>query len=125
MKKIIVQDYDEDIREVIKTTLDDAGFSVYTSKSTENLLTEIKEFKPDVVLLDFRLHGKECIKACERTKAQYPVLPVIAMSCNGNIDELYHEYQFDDYLAKPFDIDTLIAVVGRSFELGSALRYPD
>ena len=125
-KKILVQDDDEDIREVIKSILDEVGFCVYTSKTIENLLTEINEFEPNVILLDFRMYGADCIKACERTKAQHPVLPVIAMSCNGNIHQLYQKYLFDDYLAKPFDIETLIGVVERCFDLGSKpLKYSD
>ena len=55
MMKIIVQDNDEDIREVIKLTSEEIDSIAYTINTAANLLAEIKEFNPDVVLLDFKL----------------------------------------------------------------------
>jgi DNA-binding NtrC family response regulator len=58
-------------------------------------------------MLDYRLDGKVCIEICQQIKASYPHLPVIAMSCNNNINNVYDQYGFDDYIPKPFDLDML------------------
>lgn len=58
-------------------------------------------------MLDFRLDGKMCLTILEKIKAKYPHLPVIAMGCNHNINDEYSIFGFDDYIAKPFDLDHL------------------
>lgn len=48
---------------------------------------------------------------CNQIKAKYPHLPVIALSCNNNIHEVYSKFGFDDYISKPFDLDLLYRVL--------------
>ena len=55
-------------------------------------------------MLDFRLDGKVRLRILEKIKAKYPV---IAMSCNHNINDEYSAIGFDDYIPKPFDLDHL------------------
>jgi CheY-like chemotaxis protein len=62
-------------------------------------------------MLDYRLNGDSCIEICQQIKARYPHIPVIAMSCNYNINGVYDQQGFDDYIAKPFDLDVLYATL--------------
>ncbi|MFP3335741.1 hypothetical protein SB761_34125, partial [Pseudomonas sp. SIMBA_064] len=59
----------------------------------------------------YRLDGSMSKQICFLIKEQYPHLPVIALSCNYNIDRLYGEGGFDDYIRKPFDLDKLYSVI--------------
>ena len=58
-------------------------------------------------MLDFKLKGEECMRLLGEIKMKYPHLPVIAASCNSNINEVYDQAGLDDYIPKPFDIDVL------------------
>jgi DNA-binding NtrC family response regulator len=60
-----------------------------------------------VVMLDFKLKGEEALGVLEEIKVKYPHLPVIASSCNSNINEMYDQHGFDDYIPKPFDLEAL------------------
>jgi hypothetical protein len=48
-------------------------------------------------------------------KAAFPRLPVLAISCNADIGELYRKYGFDDYIPKSFEIKELILTLRRNF----------
>jgi DNA-binding response OmpR family regulator len=112
MEKIIVQDADRDVLEVLETALLLEGFIVYAMPEfEENFLEFIDKARPHVVMLDYRVDGKECIRICKEIKSKYPHLPVVALSCNSNIHEVYSRYGFDDYIRKPFDLDLLYRVL--------------
>lgn len=111
--KIIAQEADPDIRNVLQIVLEDFHYQVFTLFDCEKLLDTIQIFNPQVVLLDFKLTGRESIAACKKIKVLYPDLPVIALSCNSNIHKLYLSNGFDDYIRKPFDIDHLYQILKR------------
>lgn len=112
METIIIQDTDKDILDVLTTALELEHFKVFTVMDDEvNLLAMISKLRPHVIVLDYLLEGEDCIKICQAIKARYPHLPVVAMSCNNNINEIYDHHGFDDYIAKPFDLDNLYRVL--------------
>ena len=112
MQTIIIQDTDASILDILTIALQMENFQVYSVLDYDsNFLDLIDELRPHVVMLDYKLDGKACIKICHQIKAKYPHLPVIALSCNHNINEEYDKYGFDDYIPKPFDLDLLYTVL--------------
>lgn len=77
----------------------------------QDFIALIELNRPHVVMLDYRLKGEVSTEICFKIKSVYPHLPVIALSCNYNIDRLYGEYGFDGYIRKPFDLDLLYAIL--------------
>lgn len=112
--KIIIQDPDPDIRAIVKIALEQEDYVVLTFSDQKKVLDTIGDFLPEVVILDFRFRGQECVETCHKLKLMYPELPVIAFSCNSDIDEVYAKKGFDDYIAKPFDIDHLYDVLKKN-----------
>lgn len=112
METIIVQDTDAAILDVLTEALTMEGFQVCpVLDCDENFIALIEEHRPHVVMLDYRLSGELSKEICYKIKTVYPHLPVIALSCNYNIDRLYGEHGFDTYIRKPFDLDMLYAVL--------------
>lgn len=112
MGKIIVQDTDKDVLEVLEAALLLEGFDVYAlPEFEENFLEYIDKTRPHVVLIDYKVDGQECVRICKEIKNKYPHLPVVALSCNSNIHEVYSMHGFDDYIRKPFDLDLLYKVL--------------
>lgn len=108
METIIVQDTDEDILYILTIALRQEGFCVYPLLQFDDDFLEIIETtRPHVVVLDYKLGGDEALHVLREIKAKYPHLPVIASSCNSNINIVYDKAGFDDYIPKPFDIDFL------------------
>jgi len=111
MKKVIVQDTDFDLLETLTFLLEDASFEVLPIIHYKDVVSQIDSFNPHLILLDFRLSGIECTCLCETIKKKHPSLPVVALSCNQNIQKEYALAGFDDYISKPFDIDHLLTVL--------------
>jgi DNA-binding response OmpR family regulator len=112
METIIIQETDRDILEVLYAALELEGFRVYALVDYDaDFLKVIEQARPHVVMLDFRMTGENCKALCREIKARYPHLPVVAMSCNSNIDEVYDQHGFDDYIPKPFDLGHLYEVL--------------
>ncbi|MDP9046670.1 MAG: response regulator [Bacteroidota bacterium] len=112
MKNIIIQETDASILEMITIALSLDGLSVVPIKScSEDFLTLIDKHRPHAILLEYFLDGANCIESCRQIKSIYPRLPVIALSCNNHINELYEQGGFDDYIRKPFDLAVLYKVL--------------
>lgn len=112
METIIVQDTDAAILDVLTEALTIEGFDVLPVLVVEDdFLSLVDQHRPHVVMLDYKLNGEACKQACFKIKQRYPHLPVIAMSCNYNIDRLYGANGFDGYIRKPFDLDLLYTIL--------------
>jgi DNA-binding response OmpR family regulator len=109
MEKIIVQDTDPD---VLTQALELENFQVYALNELEtDFMQLIDDFRPHVIMLDYRLSGKRTIEIFNEIKSKYAHLPIIALSCNHNINTVAIELGFDDYIRKPFDIDLLYEIL--------------
>lgn len=79
----------------------------------EDFLALMDQYRPHVVILDYKLDGEICKQTCFRIKQHYPHLPIIAMGCNYNIDRLYGKNGFDACIRKSFDLDQLYSILKR------------
>lgn len=114
METVVIQETDQDVLEVLYAALELEGFRVYALPGADlDFLEVIEQARPHAVILDYRFTGEECITLCRAIKARFPHLPVVAMSCNSNIHEVYDRHGFDDYIPKPFDLDLLYEVLRR------------
>jgi len=114
MQRILAVDDDKDILEVLEFILEDSGYNVRTLSEGRNLLAEIKNYGPDLILLDVMLGGLDGRELCKeiKTKAETAHIPVILFSAGHNISRLMHQqYAPDAFLEKPFDISALMDTV--------------
>ncbi|MBB6271890.1 two-component system nitrogen regulation response regulator GlnG [Pedobacter cryoconitis] len=123
METIIVQDTDSAILHVLTEALTMGGFDVLPVDDIEaDFLALVDHHRPHVVMLDYKLNGDACRQVCFQIKQRYPHLPVIAMSCNYNIDRLYGLNGFDAYIRKPFDLDLLYTIVRKHIPVQHKLQ---
>ncbi|TBO36412.1 response regulator [Pedobacter kyonggii] len=112
MVNVFVQDNDRDIMEVISFALMSEGFRVFAIDRLDNTtLEQLETFRPDIVLLDYHINGHTAIPMLKLIKENFPQLPVIAMSCNSDIERDAAEFGFDGYLKKPFDLKTIFSLI--------------
>src|SRR5437764_15456681 len=67
--RILVVDDEPQIRRIMRTTLTGAGYEVDDAKTGEQALEKLREFSPDLVLLDINLPGMGGIAACRDMRA--------------------------------------------------------
>ena len=106
-KKIFIFDDNVQILELCTEILEDLGCEVKTSPTTNDIVEQVMEFMPDLILMDNWLPDISGIEATKLIKADPDLkdIPVIYFSANTNISDLASEAGADDFISKPFDID--------------------
>jgi len=113
MKKILVVDDDVDIGEALQFTFNSAGYKTKTLTKGEEIYKMVDIFKPDAIVLDVLLSGKDGRTICKNLKATEKTkhIPILMMSSNEDIGKSTIKVGANNFLAKPFDIYTLIETV--------------
>ncbi|GAB3187675.1 MtrAB system response regulator MtrA [Nesterenkonia suensis] len=110
--RILVVDDDEALAEMIGIVLRNDGFEPTFCATGERALDEFRSTKPDVVLLDLMLPGKDGIEVCReiRDEADTPIIMLTAKSDTADVVRGL-EAGADDYVPKPFKPAELVARV--------------
>jgi len=109
-------DDDKDILEVLQYILEDFGYEVDTLSDGHYLFDKINEYTPDLILLDIMLGNMDGRELCKDVKAKPETqdIPIILISASHTITGSFHQNGApDDFIAKPFDIKTLINCIER------------
>lgn len=110
-KRILILDDDQDILDVVAYLLTDSGFEVKTLSTGELVKAVISEFHPDLVLIDVMLADMDGRVICSNLKEDHNTLhiPVILISGTHDLSaSLSQQGGPNDFIPKPFDIDTLL-----------------
>lgn len=91
--------------EILQVRLEAQGYEVITAADGEEALAKIREFEPDLVLLDImmpKIDGIEVVKRLKRD-ASLSFLPVILVTAKADTQDVVAglEAGADDYLTKP------------------------
>lgn len=120
MSHVLIVDDEPNMRRVLGALLENAGHSTGRASSGEEALALVRIQDPDVVLTDLRMEGLDGMALLGRLRAEFPEIPVVMLTAHGSIDvavEAMKRGAFD-FLAKPFDRDRVLEVVGKA--LGQA-----
>jgi two-component system phosphate regulon response regulator PhoB len=114
MKPLILVVEDEaPLLTMLRYNLEKQGFRVDEAADGQEALTKIAETRPDVVLLDWMLPVMSGIEVCRqiRRKPTTRDLPVIMVTARTEDADAVRALNTgaDDYITKPFQIDTLLA----------------
>lgn len=115
MKRILIVDDDEAILDAISIAITSEGYKVETLTEGDNTLARARDFKPNLILLDFLLSGKDGSEIVKDIKNDNTLkdVPVIIFSAHPSARETALGSGADEYLAKPFDIDHLFKLINR------------
>lgn len=130
MKKIMIVEDDEVIKDELSELLKNSSYLVESIKNFEKAKEEIFKYNPDLILLDINipyLNGELLLKEI-RKESSVPVIMVTSKS--GEIDEaLSITYGADDYITKPYNPTILLLRIQNIFKRinqnNNALKYKD
>ncbi|MBV8975954.1 MAG: nitrogen regulation protein NR(I) [Alphaproteobacteria bacterium] len=113
---ILIADDDSAIRTVLNQALSRAGYDVRTTGSAAGLWQWVAAGEGDLVITDVMMPDESGFDLLPRLKRLRPDLPVVVMSARNTILTAISaaERGAFDYLAKPFDLKDLIALVNRA-----------
>ena len=108
--KVLVVDDDAALSEMLSIVLRNEGFDSRVCPSGDKAMAQFRDYRPDVVLLDLMLPGKDGIDVCKEIRAESGV-PIVMLTAKGDtIDVVVGlESGADDYVVKPFKPKELVA----------------
>ena len=115
MRRILIVDDEPSVRDVIATVLMDAGYSVQIAADGQIALEIIDAVPPDLIITDVVMPHLDGWALLDYARERNPTLPVILMSA-GDWIRARRTMPFPDhadFLAKPFTIEELLALVAR------------
>ncbi|HED09505.1 MAG TPA: sigma-54-dependent Fis family transcriptional regulator [Caldithrix abyssi] len=120
-KTVLIVDDDDDLREIVKETLDNDAYEVYDADSGDKALKLMEENSYDLIISDLMMPGIKGLDLLKKVKEHYPQTGVLLMSAYGTIEtavDAMKEGAFD-FITKPFSISHIESRVERFFEYES------
>ena len=111
MKKILVVDDEENIRELYKEELTDMGYDVITVPDGIHALAEMDKTKFDLVTLDMRMEEMDGIETLRKMKEKDSALPVIICTAYEEYKHDFGSWCSDAYVVKSSDLSLLRSTV--------------
>lgn len=108
-KKILILDDNHDIVEMIKEAMLSEGYVAEGITNTEDIISTIKYYSPDLVLMDYLLSGINGGELCHQIKSHPETahIPVILLSAHPRVLLSLGNYGSDAFIAKPFSLEEL------------------
>lgn len=111
MKRILVVDDDEIVKEAVRSALKLYGYNVCTAANGAEAIAQLEYQLPDLILLDIDMPGMDGVELCSiiREETRWNFLPIIFLTGSTELKQKITAYTVggDDYLCKPFDVREL------------------
>jgi len=124
--KILVVDDEEALVRLISYNLAKEGFTILTAEDGTQAWEMIKAEKPELVILDLMLPGKDGLEICRDMRRDNIDTPIIMLTARDEeIDKVLGlELGADDYMTKPFSVRELIARVKAVLRRNRGIKQP-
>jgi DNA-binding response OmpR family regulator len=123
----VVED-EQDVAELIRFNLGREGYDVRVALNGAEALRQVREFRPEVVLLDIMVPQLNGWEVCRRLKSEPETRTVPVIMVTGRVEEgdkvLGFELGADDYVTKPFSPRELVARVRAVLRRGRPTEPP-
>ena len=114
MKKcVLIYEDDLDIMQLCKIILTASYYQVETRNTCENIIADVKEVNPDIILMDLwipEIGGEQAIMLLKK-EDKLKNVPIVIFSANEELDIICKRIHASGYLKKPFDITDLKNII--------------
>ena len=116
MARVLVIDDHTEIRELLRLTLQAAGYDVVVAPNGREGLEIHREWPAELVITDIFMPEQEGLETIQELRRQSPRPKIIAMSGGGTLGTLEYlpaarEFGADHAIGKPFDCEAMVAAV--------------
>lgn len=117
-ERVLVVDDEEAVRNVLRRTLEGAGYQVITAANGQDALEQISQQEIEVVLLDIKMPGMSGTEVLDKLTADWPDICVIMVTAVTDTQTAVEAMKMGayDYISKPFNQDDLVLKVQRAIE---------
>ena len=115
-KRILIVDDERDVLEAISFQLFVHGYEITKALSGQQMLELLKDYRPDLIIVDHMMPGFTGVEAIEQMKKIPRVqdIPVVLMSASPEPHS--KTAKWNDFLRKPFRIDDVLAAVSANLK---------
>lgn len=118
-KTLLVIEDDPAFRQILKDLLEGAGFRARFEPDGERGLVALRQARPDLVLLDVQLPDSSGLEVCRqiRLDPEFGRVPILMVTVDSEPGQIAGGLKAgaDDYVAKPFDPEELLARISALF----------
>jgi two-component system, NtrC family, response regulator GlrR len=124
--RLLVVDDDADMLRLLSMRLTSAGYHVSTAGSAEAALAQLEVQRPQLVLSDVRLPGRDGLALFDQIHARHPSLPVILLTAHGTIPDAVAATSRGvfTYLTKPYDSKELLEKIAQALAVSAPAAGP-
>lgn len=124
---LLVVDDEDNIRDLLASSLRFAGFEVSTAADGHNALSLAKEINPDLIVLDVMLPDMDGFTITRRLREQGYQIPVLFLTARDDISDKVQGLTVggDDYVTKPFGLEEVVARIGAILRRTKGLAVED
>jgi two-component system OmpR family response regulator len=110
---VLVVDDDPDLRTFMTAALEDSGYEVRTAADGRIALKLLRDWRPDLILLDLMMPGVDgwAFRRTQLAQESLASIPVVVMSAGYGAPSQAEKLAAGAGLDKPFDLDELLATV--------------
>jgi DNA-binding NtrC family response regulator len=122
MQRLLVVEDDAGVRTTIVTFLEMEGYNVEAVASTDEALDRLNQGAYPIVISDIYIDSRTGLDVLDAAKRKDPACAVILMTARGTVETVMAATRGGafDYIAKPFELDTLLDTVKRAEEVSQA-----
>ncbi len=108
---VLVAEDDRAVRDAVERALAFEGYVVITARDGAEALQRVLNDKPDLVVLDVMMPIVDGFETCRRLRASGNDVPVLMLTARTEVSDRVEglDAGADDYLAKPFALEELLA----------------
>ena len=108
--RVLIVDDEPQLRRVMRTALEAHGYQPYEARTGEEGLEALREFTPDIILLDLNMPGMGGMAACRALRNSSEVAIIVLSVRSSESDKIAAlDAGADDYMTKPFSVNELMA----------------
>ena len=108
---VLVVEDDPDVRAALTRALSFEGYEVAIAEDGGRALEAVRQNPPDVIVLDVMMPFVDGLETCRRLRARGDETPILMLTALGDVSDRVDglDAGADDYLAKPFALEELLA----------------
>ncbi len=109
--RLLVVDDEPNILELLSVTLRFAGFEVATATNGADALNKVREFAPDLLVLDVMMPGLDGFAVASTLRGRGDQVPVVFLTAKDATEDRVQGLTIggDDYVTKPFSLEEVVA----------------
>ncbi|MEW1835303.1 response regulator transcription factor [Microbacterium oleivorans] len=108
--RVLVVDDEANLSDLLRMALQNEGWDARTASNGQEALTLVREFAPDLVVLDIMMPGIDGMEVLRRLRSAGNDVPVLFLTAKDAVEDRIAGISAggDDYLTKPFNLEEVV-----------------